>query len=156
LETGQRLIIENIFDMMKSTYNADQGTLSDFLFTIQSMLQDDVGLTNNCSLEYLLNITDSYIMDNIGNNVDTADHKAPNCKIYTVNFDSQKSGYTSTNFKKKVYFASRDALIRYIDVRNPGDCQINTYNDLPEFDNAAQSGYYTAPNGKMYKIKEKA
>lgn len=142
--------------MMKSTYNADQGTLSDFLFTIQSMLQDDVGLTNNCSLEYLLNITDSYIMDNIGDSVDTADHKAPNCKVYPISFDSVRSGYTSTSFKKKIYFANRETLIIYIDSKNPGDCQVNTYGDTPEFDNTNLSGYYTAPNGKLYKIKEKA
>lgn len=154
MDTGQKLIIQNIFDMMKETYNADQWTLSDFLFTIQSMLQDDVDLTNNCSLEYLLEITDSYIMDNLNNEEDML-HKAPNCKEYNINFESQRSGYTSTNFKKKIYFASREALIRYIDSKNPGDCQVNTYGDTPEFDNSVQSGYYTAPNGKLYKIKEK-
>ena len=69
---------------------------------------------------------------------------------------SSRSGYTSPTFKyKKTYFATREALIRYIDSKNPGDCRINTYEDLPEIDNSAQSGYYTAPNGRSYQIKDK-
>jgi hypothetical protein len=157
LETGQKLIIQNIFDMMKDTYSADQGTLADFLFTIQSMLQDETDLTNNCSLEYLLNTVDSYIMDNLANaEADESTHKAPNCKEYAIKFVSSRSGYTSPNFKrKKTYFSSREALIRFIDANNPGDCNINTYGDLPEIDNSELSGYYTAPNGKQYQIKDK-
>jgi len=157
LETGQKLIIQNIFDMMKDTYNADQGTLSDFLFTIQSMLQDETDLTNNCSLQYLLDTVDSYIMDNISEStIDESIHKAPNCKEYEIKFMSSRSGYTSPTFKhKKTYFATREGLIRYIDSKNPWDCNINTYEDMPEIDNSELSWYYTAPNGRSYQIKDK-
>lgn len=155
LATGERLIIQNIFDMMRETYDANQGTLSSFLFTMQSMLQDDIALTNSCSLDYLLNTVDSYIMNNVSESLDESNHTAPNCKVYSVTYNSQKSWYTSTDFRKKVYFASRDALTRYIDSKNPWDCQVNTYEDLPDFDSSIQSWYHTAPNGKIYQIKDK-
>lgn len=121
------------------------------------MLQDDIGLTDNCSLEYLLDTVDSYIMDNLADEtINESIHEAPNCKEYEIKFMSSRSGYTSPTFKyKKTYFATREALIRYIDSKNPGDCRINTYEDLPEIDNSAQSGYYTAPNGRSYQIKDK-
>jgi hypothetical protein len=54
-------------------------------------------------------------------------HIAPNCKEYKISFDSVRSGYTSTTFKKIMYFVDRDSLVRYIDAGNPGDCHINTY-----------------------------
>ena len=119
------------------------------------MLEDDIGLTDNCSLEYLLNTVDSYIMDNLVETIDESDHEAPNCKTYEIKYDSKKNGYTSKNLKKKIYFATREALTRYIDAANPGDCKVNTYEDLPEFDNSQQSGYYIAPNGKLYQVKDK-
>jgi len=158
LDTGQRLIIENIFDMMRDNYNENASTLADFLFTIQSMLQDETDLTDNCSLEYLLNTVNSYIMDNLANSEENGNmHEAPNCKEYEIKFVSSKSGYTSPDFKhKQTYFVSRDAIVRYIDSRNPGDCNINTYEDLPEFDsNSTKSWYYAATNGKIYQIKDK-
>jgi len=105
---------------------------------MQSMLQDDVDLTNNCALDYLLSITDSYIMDNLVD-VDESNHEAPNCKEYEINYDENKNGYTSKNLKKKTYFATRGALTRYIDSKNPGDCKVNSYKDLPEFDSTAQT-----------------
>jgi len=122
--------------MMRDNYNENASTLADFLFTIQSMLQDETDLTDNCSLEYLLNTVNSYIMDNLANSEENGNmHEAPNCKEYEIKFVSSKSGYTSPDFKhKQTYFVSRDAIVRYIDSRNPGDCNINTYEDLPEFD----------------------
>lgn len=155
LTTSQKLLIREIFDLMKDTYDEKDTTLSDFLFTMQSMLEDNIGINNNCSLEYLLELTNEYIEDNIQQNIDESEHKAPNCKAYAIKYDDKKLGYTSKNLKKKVYFASREALTRYIDTYNPGDCRKNIYENIPTFDNTEMSGSYIAPNGKMYEIKEK-
>jgi len=59
-------------------------------------------------------------MDNLTDNVDQSIHEAPNCKEYEIKFVSSRSGYTSPDFKhKKTYFASREAIERYIDAANP-------------------------------------
>ena len=155
LSTGQKTAISDVFTMLKEAYSGSTQTMMDFVFTMQSMLQDDVTLTDNCSLQYLLDNVDSYIIDNIDQSVDVSDHEAPNCKIYQIEYSDSKQGYTSTNLKKKIYFASRDALTRYIDSKNLWDCRRNTYNELPVFENTAESGSYIAPNGKIYTVKEK-
>lgn len=163
LSNTQENMIENVFDSIKDAYDEDTDTLESFVFTMQSMLEDEVDLTENCALDYLLNLVDSYIMDNAGggSDIDTSDHEAPNCKVYTIQYDEDKYGYTSSNLRKKTYFATREALIRYIDTYNPGDCNTNSYEDLPDFANDDEfsqiegSGYHIAPNGKMYAIKDK-
>jgi hypothetical protein len=112
-------MINNIFDMLKDAYADDPLTQSDFFLTMESMLQDEVDLTNNCSLSYLTDIVDSYVMDDNTSNTNENDHEAPNCKIYKVKYSSNKDAYTSTTLRKRTYFASREALIEYIDSKNP-------------------------------------
>lgn len=156
LATGQRAAISDIFANIQNTYSGNIQTMFEFLFTMQSMLNDEIALSGNCALAYLLDNVNAYIIDNIGQSIDESDHEAPNCKIYQVAYDGSKQGYTSPNFKKKIYFAARGALTRYIDSKNLGDCYKNTYTDLPTFDNTWGSGdKYIAPNGKIYAIKEK-
>lgn len=155
LNSAEKLIITDIFDMIKDSYDENETTLANFLFTMESMIEDELGFVDNCSLEYLLDLTSAYIMDNQWENIEEGEHEAPNCKLYDIEYSDSKEWYTSPDLKKRTYFASRDALTRYIDINNPWDCRINDYNDLPTRENNEGSGYYIATNGKMYDIQEK-
>ena len=104
--------------MLKDAYADNPLTQSDFFLTMESMLQDEVDLTNNCSLSYLTDIVDSYVVDTTSN-IDESNHEAPNCKVYKIAYSSNKDAYTSTTLRKRTYFASREALIEYIDSKNP-------------------------------------
>ena len=50
--------------MIKDSYDENETTLANFLFTMESMIEDELGFVDNCSLEYLLDLTSAYIMDN--------------------------------------------------------------------------------------------
>jgi hypothetical protein len=105
--------------MIKDSYDEDENTLDDFLFTMESMIEDELGFIDNCSLEYLLDLTNSYLMDNQDADIDESNHEAPNCKEYEIEYSESREGYTSPNLRVRTYFAAREALIRYIDINNP-------------------------------------
>jgi len=91
------------------------------------MLEDEIDFTNDCNLQYLVDLINDEIGIVLTGSINTGTHSAPNCKEYAVTFDTTKSAYTSPTFKVITYFANRDSLTRYIDSKNPGDCHINSY-----------------------------
>ena len=117
------------------------------------MLADEIDFTNDCNLQYLEDLINSEIGINFSGSITTGTHIAPNCKEYAVSFDSTRMAYTSPSFKVITYFINRDALGRYIDSKNPGDCHLNTYDSSSwSFVNADQKRHI-APNGKVYSIQ---
>lgn len=70
-----------------------------------------------------------------------------------MSFDYTKIAYTSPLFKVITFFANRDALTRYIDSKNPGDCHINTYGISSWIFTNNDPGKHIAPNGKLYIIQ---
>jgi hypothetical protein len=119
---------------------------------MQSMLADQIDLTNNCNLEYLQNLIHIKIGTHLSGTINTGTHIAPNCKKYPVSFDDTKLAYTSPVFKVIIFFANRDALARYIDSKNPGDCHINTYETSSWIFGNDDPRKHIAPNGKVYTI----
>ena len=113
------------------------------------MLQDNIDLTNDCNLSYLSNLVSNSLT---GGAIDTTNHIAPNCKTYTVSYSTGKVAYTSPSFKVETYFATRDALMRFIDSKNPGDCHITTYASATTSFTNSDPSRHIAPNGKIYTI----
>jgi len=133
-------------------YSGDATKFDEFLSTMKSMVADEIDFSNDCNLQYFQNLIDD--AQGIGTwSVNTESHIAPNCKEYPVSYDTSKAGYTSPNFKTIVYFANRDALIRYIDGKNPGDCHINTYGTNSWVFTNTDPSKHIAPNGKIYFIQ---
>jgi hypothetical protein len=116
---------------------------------MKSMLQDKIDITNDCNLKYLSDLV-SQGLDQW--TIDTQAHTAPNCKSYIVSYSTGKLAYTSPSLKNSIYFATRDALIRFIDSKNPGDCHINTYTTTTSIFANTDPSRHVAPNGKIYTI----
>ncbi|MEI8091410.1 MAG: hypothetical protein WCG98_04145 [bacterium] len=150
LTRSQKLAITRVYGMIKDNYTNSQDLLDDFLATFQSMLEDEVDLTYDCTLSYLLKL----INDDLDNtSVDTSKHIAPNCKEYSIGYDNDERGYYSPNMKNKYLFINRETLIRHIDYYNPGDCHINTYGNASWSENRNTDTIHVAPNGKIYHMQ---
>ncbi len=147
LSATEKLLIQNIYENIKDEYNNNIGQLAEFLNTFQSMVDDEVNLSNSCTLEYLLTlIDDEFDIDGI----DTSNHITPNCKEYSIGYDNNQHAYYAPQMIQKFFFINRESLIRHLDYYNPGDCHINTYgNDLWTSDNSDPM-VHIAPNGKIY------
>jgi len=83
LSSDKKSQLQDMYDLLKAGYSDDEDKLLDFLYTYQSMLQDEMDLTNDCSLNYLLDLVNADIVDN-GQGEPTGLHTAPNCKTYTI------------------------------------------------------------------------
>jgi hypothetical protein len=70
-------------------------------------------------------------------------------------YDEDTASYTSSDFKTKQLFASRETLIKFIDSQNPGDCHVNIYTD-ETFTYEDTDTTHAAPNGKIYSIESSA
>ena len=151
LTDAEKLSIVNIYDNMKAQYDNDPNRLQDFLNTFDSMVQDNVDLTNDCSLQYLLDLLDGDLNNN-SDTIDTSIHIAPNCKQYNIGYDNSNSAYYSPDMSTRYYFMNRESLIRHIDYYNPGDCHINTYGNDSRSDTLNNDQKHIAPNGKIYTI----
>jgi hypothetical protein len=79
----------DIYNSLKDQYTSDPSQLQDFLDTFQSMVQDNVDLTNDCSLQDLLDLIQGDINNPI-NTIDTSIHIAPNCKEYNIGYDNNE------------------------------------------------------------------
>ncbi len=154
LSSDDETTIHDIFDSLVANYSGDENRYEEFLATMQSMLEDEIDFTNDCNLQYLEDLISSEIDGNIWSwSVNTGNHIAPNCKEYAVTYDNAKIAYTSPTFRVANYFANRDALTRYIDSKNPGDCHINTYGVLSWVFTNTDPNRHIAPNGKVYTIQ---
>lgn len=150
LSDDDKTTIQEIFDSLVANYSGDENRYDEFLYTLQSMLSDEIDFTNDCNLQYLEDLINWEIGGNVI--VDTGTHIAPNCKEYSVNFDNARMAYTSPTFKVIAYFANRDSLARYIDSKNPWDCHINTYGASSWIFTNNDPSKHIASNGKLYTI----
>jgi len=150
LSAGEQIVIQNIYQNLKTQYNNDINKLAEFLHTFQSMVNDEVALTNSCTLEYLLGLIEQDIWWQGG--IDIRNHITPNCKEYTIGYNIEEKAYYSPNMKNTYYFINRESLIRHLDYNNPGDCHINIYNTNYRTATTSDSMRHIAPNGKIYTI----
>lgn len=149
LSTTEKLIIQNIYAELKDEYNNDLSKYSDFLNTFQSMVEDEADMNNNCNLDYLL----SLIEDDFGEEgVDTSNHITPNCKEYSIGYDTTQKAYYAPEMMNRYYFINRESLIRHLDYYNPGDCHINTYGNNFRTSDTTDPMRHIAPNGKLYHL----
>lgn len=118
--------------------------------TFQSILGDEVDVSEDCSLQYLLELINN---DYDNADVDTSNHIAPNCKEYQISYDNREEAYYSPMMRNRYYFINRETLIRHIDFYNAGDCHINTYGNISWSDNRNTETIHVAPNGKIYHIQ---
>ena len=155
LDETQMLRIISIFNSLIETYQDDQAKLFDFLYTFKSMLEDEIALSTDAEdragKEYLLDLVTNYLENEMNDN---GLHTAPNCKEYEVVYDSTMESYYSSTMRTKMYFATREALIRHIDSMNPGDCHTPVYGPRDSnFENTSPDKHI-APNGKVYEINK--
>lgn len=151
LSAGEQLVIQNLYENLKDSYDNDIYKLADFLNTFQSMVTDEVELTNSCTLEYLLRLIEEDLWFEWG--IDTSNHIAPNCKEYHIGYDAWQQAYYSPEMMNRYYFINRESLIRHLDYYNPGDCHINSYgNNYRTQNNNDDPMRHVAPNGKIYNI----
>lgn len=151
LSAGEKLVIQNLYENLKDNYDNDIYKLADFLNTFQSMVTDEVELTNSCTLEYLLRLIEEDLWFDWG--IDTSNHITPNCKEYHIAYDIEQQAYYAPDMINRYYFINRESLIKHLDYYNPGDCHINSYAinsyRTQSTDNLMR---HVAPNGKIYNI----
>jgi hypothetical protein len=159
ISDSQKESVEESYNTLKSNYEDNSETLKEFLQTTRSMLKDNIDITQNCSLRYMLELIE-WDLDNRWwgwwdtKNIDTSLHIAPNCKKYWIWYDYDKQAYYSISMQNRYFFLTRDSLIRHIDYYNAWDCHINTYeNDYWNYTNIEENKYI-APNGKIYTISQ--
>jgi len=150
LSAWEKLVIQNIYQTLKANYNNDIYKLADFLYTFQSMVNDEIELTNSCTLEYLLRLIEDDLWFEWG--IDTSNHIAPNCKEYNIWYEHTEKAYYSPNMRNRYYFINRESIIRHIDYYNPGDCHVNTYGTNYWTQDTSNPMRHVAPNGKIYNI----
>ncbi|MCX6824867.1 MAG: hypothetical protein NTY80_01465 [candidate division SR1 bacterium] len=148
LSAGEKLVIQNMYQTLKSQYNNDISKLAEFLTTFQSMVQDETSLSNSCTLEYLLTLIQADLGFEGG--IDTNNHITPNCKEYSIGYDTAQQAYYAPNMINRYYFVNRESLIRHLDFYNPGDCHINTYTTSFRTNDISNPMKHIAPNGKIY------
>lgn len=150
LTRTQKLTISRVYGLIKDQYDGNSTLLNDFMATFQSILGDEVDVSEDCSLEYLLELINN---DYDNADVDTSNHIAPNCKEYQISYNNSEEAYYSPMMKNRYYFINRETLIRHIDFYNAGDCHINTYGNVSWSDNRNTESIHVAPNGKIYHIQ---
>ncbi len=153
LSSSDQSTIQTIFDSLIQNYSGSADKYSEFLYTMQSMLADEIDFTNDCNLKYLEDLINAELGISLTGSINTWTHIAPNCKEYAINYDFTKQGYTSPAFKIITYFANRDSLARYIDFQNPGDCHINTYGASSWVFTNTDPSRHVASNGKIYTVQ---
>lgn len=148
LSAAEKIVIQNIYANIKDEYNNDLSKLADFLNTFQSMVQDESTLSDSCNLDYLL----SLIEDDLGFEwgIDTNNHIAPNCKEYSIGYDTTQKAYYAPEMVNRYYFINRESLIRHLDYYNPGDCHVNVYGNIFRTPDTSDPMKHIAPNGKVY------
>lgn len=146
LSTTQELVASRIYESLKGIYDSDPSKMDSFVSTMKSMLEDEINLTPNCNLDYLLTL----INDDDTTQQDTSAHITPSCKEYNISYDNDE--YTSPDMRKRIYFVNRESLIRYLDSLNPGDCHQATYDTNTWDTDTADETKHIAPNGKIYHI----
>jgi len=149
LSPAEKLVIQNIYANLKTTYSNDISKYADFLHTFQSMVQDESNLSKSCTLEYLLLLIEN---DFWWEGIDTSNHIAPNCKEYTIWYDTNQVAYYAPEMMNRYYFINRESLIRHLDYYNPGDCHINTYGNNLRIPDISDPMVHVAPNGKIYHL----
>lgn len=152
LSAAEKLVIQNIYANLKDEYNDDLSKYSDFLNTFQSMVEDESDISNSCTLEYLLSLIKDEFWSDWG--IDTSNHITPNCKEYSIGYDSAQKAYYAPEMTNRYYFINRESLIRHLDYYNPGDCHINTYGTNFWTSNTSDTMNHIAPNGKIYHFIE--
>ena len=115
------------------------------------MVQDESILSNSCNLQYLLSLIQA---DFGAGGIDTSNHIAPNCKVYSIGYDILQRAYYAPEMANRYYFVNRESLIRHIDYYNPGDCHINTYTTNYRSPDTTDPTKHTAPNGKIYHFQQ--
>lgn len=150
LSTAEKLVIQNIYANLKDEYNNDISKYTDFLNTFQSMVQDESDLSDSCTLDYLLILIEDDFWSTDG--IDTSNHITPNCKEYSIWYDTQQRAYYAPEMMNRYYFINRESLIRHLDYYNPGDCHINTYGTNFRTADTSDSMRHIAPNGKIYTL----
>lgn len=153
LEDVDKETIQVIFDNIVSNYSGEDSKFEEFLYTMQSMLSDEIDFTNDCNLQYFQDLIDEKLGINGNENINTWSHIAPNCKEYPVSFDTARNAYTSPSFTLITFFVNRDSLTRYIDSKNPGDCHINTYWAASWMFTNTDPSRHIASNGKIYTLQ---
>lgn len=152
LTISEKLRIYSVFKLLTDAYDNNSIKLESFLYTMKSMLKDRIANEEKCGYyDYLLDITDSYMMDEMnvgGYNDDQWVYVAPNCKQYEVQYDDSRQWYYSPDFVTIHYFISTETLEAFINKYNPGssECGDTTYNDSTDRE------HRVAPNGKLYAI----
>jgi hypothetical protein len=124
LDISSKLRVFSIFELLKDTYGATPDIEDSFLYTLKSMLEDRIDLENeNCGpYQYLLDITESYLLDAVDDsNMNEDEYIAANCKKYIIDYDASRQAYFSENFIIMHYFVSTEALKNYINEKNPGN-----------------------------------
>lgn len=155
LSNTEKLKVAQIFEFIKAGYSSTPTKRSNMIYVLQSMTQDIQDFDYNCSLQYLMDLTNDEIENGDSSVWDESDHTAPNCKEYAVVYNEDTASYTSSNFKTEQLFASREALIKFIDSQNPGDCHVNIYtNETFTYEDTDTT--HAAPNGKIYTIESSA
>jgi len=157
LTIWQKLKIFTIFKLTISPYVWDEERMEEFLYTFKSMLEDRIDQMDDndeerATLQYLLDITESYLMDGIDYDQDDNNeyYIAPNCKKYRLDYNSERQAYYSPDFIIIHYFISRDSIRKYIDDKNQGDSLCQDANQESGQDRRV------APNGKVYSISRVA
>ncbi|MEI7920178.1 MAG: hypothetical protein WCH65_08830 [bacterium] len=112
------------------------------------MVEDESELSNSCTLDYLLSLMNNE--DDGG--VDTRNHITPNCKEYSIGYDTAQKAYYAPEMANRYFFINRESLIRHLDYYNPGDCHINTYGNNTWTAETSTSMKHIAPNGKIYHL----
>jgi hypothetical protein len=117
LSAAEKLTIQNIYAELKDEYDNDLSKLSEFLNTFQSMAQDESAFSDSCTLEYLLSLIDNDLNKHGG--IDTSNHITPNCKEYSIGYDTTQQAYYAPEMINRYYFINRESLIRHLDYYNP-------------------------------------
>jgi len=170
LSVSQKLKAFSIFKMLTETYKDNPAKMEAFLYTFQSMLEDRIDNLDNdqdeeeAVLRYLLDIIEWYLLDEvdygyddlwieglIGGLVDDNIHIAPNCKQYSIDYDTDRDAYYSPELVVMHYFISRDALRKYISYNNPWKWECGWTTNDP-----SDRSKRVAPNGKQYQIRKTA
>ncbi len=144
--------IQMIFDTLVDNYDNNSWAYEEFLYTMQSMLSDEINFENNCNLMYLQDLIQQALGMSQWTTINTASHTAPNCKTYQISYDATNLHYTSPTLVTATYFANRDTLTKYIDSKNPGDCHIASYVASSRVFTNTSTSKHIATNGKIYYI----
>jgi len=108
------------------------------------------------TLEYLLSLIDEYLEETENDGSDLVKYITRNGRIFTITYDQTRVWYTSPNFRKIAFFASRNSMKQHIDIHNPGWLTTNIIGTIPTLPNTTRGNdIHVMPNGKIYKSEQK-